>query len=139
MAEPVWEPVELFRRVVEGRKFTRQELADFLGECKKELDCAIERLLGGDEFCMIDYDLTLCRNGDNKVIGGILRGGAFFVGEAEKKFSLSRLQCKTEYGYERVFERAVIDYDFCVIDADMYLVAYRDSVSFNVKARKPKI
>jgi len=137
LGEPVGEQVELFRRFIEGRKFTKQELTDFLGDCERELDLAVQRLKT-DEFPIMDYDLTLYRADNGEIIGVMLVGGACFVGEAEKRFSLSMLQEKRNRGYRGVFKIAIESHDYSApVSADMRLIGFRDKITKSVKARSP--
>jgi len=138
VGEPVGEAIELFKRPINNRLFTRDELADLLNEFEVELDEVVERLKT-EEFSMIFYDLTLKRADNDRWIGGILEGGSdLTVGEREKRHSIFLLKDDKYGGYKSVFRKAVEEHDYSIpINSEMCLTAFRDKITKTVKARNP--
>ena len=130
--EPAGEPELLFRRILDKRNYERKELIEILSDTEIKLDNIIEKLRNM-EYSLVDYNLGIYSETSNKYMGEIMMGG-FIVMEGYE-----HVIDRFEYKYKDNFKKINEKYDGSVIEAEMHVLAFRDTISKIVKARNPKI
>ena len=125
--EPVGKPVELYTLVLRNKKFSREGLQDLLEGVECVLDNLIPKIK--EEFYLVEYNLQM-RNNDNKQIFGDIMIGGFFI----NNFGINYFQGQYKSNFKQVIEQ----YDGNGINADIYVIGARDTISRTVDVKDPR-